>query len=85
MSKKRSYTLKRGDILTIRLNNRRKKVEIASKKDLLDSRDRHPQVEQLLVGSPLFKNIEKHFPTIMIEEIKVDKRNVVRVEKILRT
>lgn len=74
------YHLRRGDVITLFLNQRKKKFIILSKKD----RQNDSGIEPLFVESRLCREIERKVTKALLGEIKDSKGNVILIKSIKR-
>lgn len=72
------YTLRRGDIMDISLNGKKKRVEVLTKGD------RTSKLEPLFIGSKLFRDLEKKMAEAFSHQIKDSKGNLVKILRIKR-
>ena len=79
---KSPYNFKRGDKISVILNGIKKEMIAVSKSDFRNSSEN--RYEPLLVGSNLFKFLEKNCTELFLKEMKY-KNNSIRLVKIVRT
>lgn len=78
MSNNKHYHLKRGDVLTIIINKKKKVVEV------LSENDKSSKYEPLRIGSRLFRFLEKEATNALLKEVKDKKNNKISIRSIKR-